>query len=185
MKDVILNPVMCKKTDYDRHKGLLDSFKARLVELEDNRLQDEEEEAETEPGDDTDSPLEQVRKKKKDMGIYAVLGVGTTAFLAYKTKTCCSQCGGFGGGGCCGMCTPFSVAAILAAAQTLEMFKKKGEFGETERALCVKDPNNANQCLGDKGPGNGNGASSYAFSTSYTFCLFLLIVRIIPVIVRL
>ena len=132
-----------QKENYDRHKWLLDSFKEKLAELQGLKDKEAEEEGEKKPGEGIESPLKQVRKKKKDMGLYAALGVGTTAFLTYKAVTCCSS------SPACSMCGPYSAMAALAGTQTLKMFQKKNEFEDTEQALCVKDPNNANSCLGD------------------------------------
>ena len=138
-----------QKVNYDRHKELLDRFKEKLAELQDLKDKEAEEEGKNKPGEGIESPLKQVRKKKKDMGLYAALGVGTTAFLTYKAVTCCSSTH-------CPMCGPYSAMAALAGTQTLKMFQKKNEFKATEQALCVKDPNNASRCLGD-GDGDDDG----------------------------
>ena len=81
-------------------------------------------------------PLSQVKKQKKDTGLYAVMGVGTTVFLGYKAKTCCAQCTG-SNPSCCGMCPVWVGMTGLAGAQTMKMFKKKKDLGKTVRDLCT------------------------------------------------
>ena len=84
------------------------------------------------------SSIAQVRKKKKNMGFYKMLGVGTTAFLGYKTKTACACCKGCTGScGCCTMCPIYGVMTGLAGYQTLKMFDKEDDLQKTEDDMCI------------------------------------------------
>ncbi len=79
------------------------------------------------------SPLEEVGKKARDMGIYAAIGgAGTAAFSAWAYVAC----------GCTGGCwqCPVAVAAAAAAAwQTVSMVKKAKELGDIEQTLCAEE----------------------------------------------
>ena len=84
------------------------------------------------------SSIAQVRNKKKNMGLYKMLGVGTTAFLGYKTKTACACCKGCTGScSCCTMCPIYGVMTGLAGYQTLKMFDKKDDLQKTEDDICI------------------------------------------------
>ena len=125
-----------KKLTYDYHKKKLDEMLDAREKYEESQKQPE-----------SDNPLEQVKKKKKDTKLLAYVGAGTTAFLAYKARACCSQSPS------CSSCGMLSAMAGAAAVQTYHMFKKKNDLGETARYMCVdvNDP----VCLEDDG-GNNN-----------------------------
>ena len=128
-----------EKLTYERYKRELDDMISAREEYEkrkDKQL--------------SNSPLEQVKKKKKDTNLLAYVAAGTTAFLGYKAMKCCAS------KGCreSGQCAVLTGMTALAGLQTNEMFKKKNELGQTAQAMCAvsSDP----ECLGDSSGGGGD-----------------------------
>ena len=138
------------KQNHEKYKGELGKYKKALAEIENKA---------SNPDPETNSPLEQVRREKDDMKIYKAIGAAATAFLGYKTATCCSskKCRASG------RCYLYGAMTAAAALQTSQMGGKKGELRNTELKLCVNDPNSANRCI-DDGPGDdgGNGIPEIA-----------------------
>ena len=73
----------------------------------------------------SNSSIAQVRKKKKKMALYAMLGLGTTAYFIHKARTCSSGCGWW-----------YALAAV-AGAQSIAMLKKRSELQKTQDDLCI------------------------------------------------
>ena len=114
-----------EKSNYERYKQELDKMKKAQADLQ-----------KKEQNIKNKSALQQVQDQKKKTNLYALVGVGTTAFLGYKAKMCCAQCTGLNPA-CCGMCPVWVGMTGLAAAQTVQMFKKKNELQQTAFDLCA------------------------------------------------
>ncbi|MCZ0932710.1 MAG: hypothetical protein OXJ52_06135 [Oligoflexia bacterium] len=127
-----------EKLTYENHKKKLDDMVDARQRYEESQNQPE-----------SDNPLEQVKKKKKDTNLLAYVGAGTTAFLTYKAKVCCSSksCRASG------KCALLIGMATAAGIQTKKMFDKKDDLGETAQAMCA-DANDPG-CTEDDG-GNNN-----------------------------
>ena len=94
------------------------------------------------------SPLAQVRKKKKNVGLYAIMGFGTTGLLMFKADKCYAKCSASGGGSC-GFCHTLAGMAVVAGAASVNMLNKKGELQNIESTLCDSD-----NCDPDDGDGD-------------------------------
>ncbi len=126
------------KDEYNRHKKLADQSQQELDDLEKSvKMQQES----------SKSPLSQVHKKRKNMGAFTAVGAATTAFLGYKTVTCCSS------PGCreSGWCWIWGGMTAAAGVQTGLMANKKKQLKNTESAMCVKKPGSS-ECIDDGEP---------------------------------
>ena len=120
-----------EKLTHDHHKEKLDDMISAH-----NRHQESQKQPES------NSPLEQVQKQKKDTNLLAYVGAGTTAFLAYKAaqnQACCSS----RNPGCCQRAVYYGGLAVAAGIQTNKMFQKGNDLGQTAYAMCASahDPN--------------------------------------------
>ena len=133
-----------KKTNYEELKNHLKDMRAAQSELDKKKK---------ESGPASQSPLEQVKKKKKDTGLLTVVAAGTTAFLWAKANACCASPS-------CSSCSLLRGMAVAAGAQTFLMATKKNELGETARAMCVSanDPS----CTGDSDQGGSDDGDDIA-----------------------
>ena len=86
-----------------------------------------------------DSPLNQVKKRKKKNDVLSVVALGTTAFLTVKAIKCCRSQG-------CSMCPVWTAMAIAAGIQTKKMFDKSDDLGST--ACTMSTDKNDPTCSG-------------------------------------
>ena len=110
-------------------KAKYEDLKQKLEDM--NSAQKEYDESKDEKV--SNSPLQQVQKKKKDTNLLAWVGVGTTAYLFNKCRVCYAGCSH----GCHARCAHWCVMGGAAGWQTKKMFDKENELGETAQTMCT------------------------------------------------
>lgn len=79
--------------------------------------------------------IEKVREKRGEMETYAILGLGTTAFLGYKTSIFCSTCASTGSA--CKRCAGFGAATVASGVSTIHVYNKKNRWKDIENKICA------------------------------------------------
>lgn len=105
---------------------------------------------------DKESALTEVQKERRRQRLYATVAAAGTVALTYKAT---QECGG--SGGMSPTCYIYIGLATMAGMQTVKMWNKERELGDTEKGLCDFNPSNS-ACNGygdpknnpDNNPGN-------------------------------